>query len=98
MITITSANQIKLNSGACINADVSDMEIGIRALVGYHNYFRIGAFEARDLVQAAADKAGLNWAAGVLTTSNVLPINAVRVGQVLVHHGDADRALYVVKR
>ncbi|MDI6872114.1 MAG: hypothetical protein QME79_12375 [Bacillota bacterium] len=64
--------------------------------VGYHNYFRIGAFEARDLVQA---KCPPGWRAGVeLFPNEPLPAGAVRVGQVRVHHGDPARVLYVYPR
>lgn len=98
-LTLTSANQIKLNSGACIDSTVSDLELGIRALVGYHNYFRIGTAEASALVQARADAAGLNWRAGCATMcGNKIPDGAIQVGQVTVHHGDRGFALYVVKR
>jgi hypothetical protein len=97
-ITITSAGQIKLNSGACIDTGVSDRELGIRALVGYHNYFMLN--EGKQAVQDACDKSGLNWRAGVCggLAGGEMPEGAVRVGQTKLRSGDPEMTLYVVPR
>ena len=95
MIEQTPAQQIRLNSGACVDCTVTDAELGIRALVGYHHYFQIGVHDAVERVQRAADAAGLSWRAGY---AHALPSGGVRVGQVVVHHGDREFVLYVSKR
>ncbi len=98
MISITSANQIKLNSGACINVDVSDVELGVRALVGHHHYYRMGIFEAQTCVQESLAHAGLTgWRAGIVMRGEGLPDGAIRVGQVKVRSGDPEFPLYVMK-
>lgn len=96
MLQLTSANQLKLNSGACIDATATDRELGVRALVGYHNYSGFdGAVEA---VQSAVNAAGLNWRAGSCggLGGGSMPTNAVRVGQMRVRAHDPEMILYVV--
>jgi hypothetical protein len=63
----------------------------VKETVGYHNYFRVGAFEAQELVQA---KCPDGWRAAV-DVGGPIPAGAVRVGQVRVHHGDPVFPLYV---
>jgi hypothetical protein len=97
MIEFTSANQIRLNSGVCIDADATDTELGIRALVGYHHYFMVGAFDAQQMVTEACIKAGINYRGFVQTKGDSPPMDSVRVGQVRVHHGDRAMPLFAVK-
>ena len=98
MLEITTENQLKLNSGACIDMTASDAELGIRALVGYHNYFHVGYSDAIQLVQNSIDQAGLNWiATSALFENEKIPC-AIRVGQVCIHHGDRSYPLYVMPR
>jgi hypothetical protein len=98
MITITSANQIRLNSGACVEATVSDRDLAIKALVGYHNYAQTSVKDAQDIVQGCIEMAGLSagWRAECPFDREV-PANAVRVGQVRVHPGDSEYPLLVVR-
>jgi hypothetical protein len=98
MLQLNSDNQIKFNSGACIDASVSDRELGIRALVGYHNYSRINAADAVQLVQEAADAAGLDWFAGHTFWNGAIPEGSVRVGQFRVRGSDPEMILYVKPR
>lgn len=63
----------------------------VKALVGYHNYFNIGTFEAQEKVQASCPE---GWRALAATSLHV-PDGAVRVGQVKVRHADPAFPLYV---
>lgn len=94
-ITINNSNQIKLNSGFCINATVSDLELGVLALVGYHHYFRVGVTEAVAAVTESLKNAGmLGWRASY----GECPNGSIRVGQVKVHSGASEYPLYVYKK
>lgn len=95
--TLNQCNQVILNSGSAVDARASDLELGMKAIVGYHNYFQIGISEARELVQKRLDNAGLNWRA-VCPIDRRAPERSIRVGQVRVHHGDMAFPLYVVPR
>jgi sugar phosphate isomerase/epimerase len=98
MLQFTSANQLKLNSGACIDATATDRELGIRALVGYHHYTRIDSTDAVQRVQESVDAAGLNWVARHTFWNGTTPDGAVRVGQFRVRGNDPEMILYVAPR
>ena len=90
--------QIILDAGQAIDVGVTDTELGVRALVGYHNYAGIGLSEATDIVQKCADEAGLDYYATNGCNAAGIPQQAIRVGQVRVHPHDGAYPLYVVKR
>jgi hypothetical protein len=95
MAVITSTNQMKFDSGVCVDLNQSDQVIGVRALIGTFNYFRVGVFDAVRLVQDALNAAGMsNWRASAAMDRHV-PDGAVIVGSVTVHHGDQPFSLYV---
>ena len=58
---------------------------------GYHNYFRVGLFDAIKMVQ---DHAPSGWSATYLRGDESLD-GAVRVGQVRVHQGDSEYPLVI---
>lgn len=93
--------QVVMESGLAIDKKCSDNEVAIKILVGYHNYFRVGVFEAIKLVEKSMDAAGLDrkkWYASYSKKIDSVPDGGIRVGQVRVHHGDQSYPLYVIKR
>lgn len=75
-----------------------DVVAGIRKAAGYHNYFRAGLYEAVAHVQRSLETAGLDggWRACSLRSEHdEMPDDAIRVGQVCVHHGDPSFPLII---
>jgi len=93
-----TGTQYIFDSGEAVDIKTPDKTIAIKILVGYHNYFRVGYFEAIRIVEKCLLDAGLTgWMASACDTEN-LPAGAIRVGQVTVHSGDRDYPLYVIQR
>jgi len=68
----------------------------VRETIGHCNYYMVGTFEARGIVQKQLDRAGIaDWNAGYSHHVNRMPADAIRVGQVTVHHGDSSYPLWV---
>jgi len=68
----------------------------VKETIGHCNYYMVGTFEARSIVQAQLDMAGItDWRAGYSHWCKTIPEDAVRVGQVKVHHGDQEYPLWV---
>lgn len=96
MLTITNANDLKLNSGACLPATVGDEELGVRALVGYWHTLNEASSDVVRRIDARLRHVGLlGWSAGYSHWSDTIPLGAVRVGQNKVRVGDPSSALYV---
>ncbi|PCJ05953.1 MAG: hypothetical protein COB10_12750 [Planctomycetota bacterium] len=71
----------------------------VKAIIGPCDFFMVGTFEARDMVQRQLDRAGItDWRAGYSHDAAFMPEGAVRVGQVKVHHGDREFPLWVRPR
>jgi hypothetical protein len=77
-----------------LRGEHSAEQLAAAQAVGYHNYFRVGLYDALDLVRARCPE---GWRAatdrGIADDDRPL---AVRVGQVLVRHGDPSYPLYIV--
>jgi len=68
----------------------------VKETIGHCNYYMHGTFEAQDIVQKQLDRAEItDWKAGYSHHVNTIPEDAVRVGQVKVHHGDQEYPLWV---
>lgn len=61
--------------------------------VGYRNYFRLGVFEAAEIVRKACPA---GWWAVVVMGAMTVRAGAVRVGQVKVRSGDPSHPLVIV--
>ena len=77
---------------------MSDRDLALKALVGYHNYAQTSVRDAQSTVQGCVEMAGLSagWRA-VCPIDRRVPANSVRVGQVRVHPGDSEYPLFVVR-
>jgi len=72
----------------------SDIPAWIRQVVGHHNYYLIGAYEARDKVQEVCPP---GWRVFVAVDGDRhIPAGGIRVGQVKAVHGDRAMPLYVM--
>jgi hypothetical protein len=94
MITLTNSGSVRLNSGTCIDQSASDYELGIRAIVGYHNHASVNPKDAIEIIQDRLDALSMNYRAGICT-SGTLPSRSVRVGQVRLRNSDPMYPLYV---
>lgn len=72
------------------NIQLSEEEV--KAIVGYHNYFRLGVVEAVREVQARCPD---GYRVSFQLNKEPMPENAIVVGQIKVHHGDPGMPLYV---
>jgi len=68
----------------------------VKKILGHCNYYMWGTDETRNFLQKQLDRAKItDWKAGYSRHVNVIPEDAVRVGQVKVHHGDQEYPLWV---
>ena len=68
----------------------------VKETIGHCNFFMLGTYEARDLVQRQLDRAGIaDWRVGYSHHVQAMPDGAVRVGQVKVRHGDPEFPIWV---
>lgn len=92
-----SGSQIETDTGYCIDLDTPSIELAVKILAGYHNYFRVDVFAAVEKVNAQLTENGLlGWTAHYSWERDHIPAGAIRVGQVTVRSGEG-YPLYVTR-
>ena len=82
----TCANELYLDG----NHTAEQLAVAVK--IGYRNYFRVGAFEAADMISSDCPA---GWRGSVMVITSEMPAGSVRVGQVRVHQGDPAYGLFV---
>ena len=68
----------------------------VKETIGHCNLYMVGTFEAAAQMNQRLAWAGIiDWKAGWSHHVNAMPEEAIRVGQVKVHHGDQPHPLWV---
>jgi hypothetical protein len=78
-----------------LDGDHTAEQLAVARSVGYRNYFRVGCFEAADMISRDCPA---GWRGAVAVMTSEMPNGSVRVGQVKVHHGDPEYGLFVCPR